>query len=79
MNGTMLTHYFTKHFFLTKRLYVSEIQDDDLWSAFEDCGVIDSVRVVRDEKTGIGKGFGYVNFKVGGLFPIPILKLLNVC
>lgn len=48
-----------------KQLYVSEIQDDDLWSAFEDCGVIDSVRVIRDEKTGIGKGFGYVNFKVG--------------
>lgn len=68
MNGTMLTHYFTKHFLLTIRLYVSEIQDDDLWSAFEDCGVIDSVRVVRDEKTGIGKGFGYVNFKVGRWF-----------
>lgn len=49
-----------------KQWYVLEIQDDDLWSAFEDCGVIDSVRVVRDEKTGIGKGFGYVNFKVGG-------------
>ncbi|XP_054265221.1 RNA-binding protein 34-like [Macrosteles quadrilineatus] len=38
-------------------------QDDDLWSAFEDCGCIESVRVVRDIKTGIGKGFGYVNFK----------------
>lgn len=45
-------------------MFVLEAQDDDLWSAFEDCGCIESVRVVRDIKTGIGKGFGYVNFKV---------------
>lgn len=67
---------FQLKFFPMKQLYVSEIQDDDLWSAFEDCGVIDSVRVIRDEKTGIGKGFGYVNFKVGSfLFQL----LLNIC
>uniref|UniRef100_A0A1B6KSC6 RRM domain-containing protein n=1 Tax=Graphocephala atropunctata TaxID=36148 RepID=A0A1B6KSC6_9HEMI len=39
------------------------IQDDDLWQAFEDCGPINSIRVVRDKKTGIGKGFGFINFK----------------
>lgn len=40
------------------------MQDDDLWEVFEDCGTIEHVRVVRDEQTGIGKGFGYINFKV---------------
>lgn len=29
---------------------------------FEDCGEIKNVRLIRDGKTGIGKGFGYVNF-----------------
>uniref|UniRef100_A0A1B6K3G8 RRM domain-containing protein n=1 Tax=Homalodisca liturata TaxID=320908 RepID=A0A1B6K3G8_9HEMI len=42
---------------------VFKIHDDDLWQAFEDCGPIDRIRVIRDQKTGIGKGFGYVNFK----------------
>lgn len=30
---------------------------------FKDCGEIQSVRLIRDSKTGMGKGFGYVNFK----------------
>lgn len=30
---------------------------------FNDCGPIQSIRIVRDSQTGIGKGFGYVNFK----------------
>uniref|UniRef100_A0A1B6EPP7 RRM domain-containing protein n=1 Tax=Cuerna arida TaxID=1464854 RepID=A0A1B6EPP7_9HEMI len=42
---------------------VFKIHDDDLWQAFEDCGPIDRIRIIRDQKTGIGKGFGYVNFK----------------
>lgn len=42
----------------------AEVQDDDLWGIFEDCGTIENVRVIRDEQTGIGKGFGYINFKV---------------
>lgn len=38
-------------------------KDDDLWKIFENCGKIESVRVVRDGLTGIGKGYGYVNFE----------------
>lgn len=30
---------------------------------FQSCGEIESVHVVRDNITGIGKGIGYVNFK----------------
>jgi RNA recognition motif-containing protein len=40
-----------------------EIQDDELWEFFKDCGKIESVRVIRDRDTGLGKGFGYVNFE----------------
>ncbi|XP_064622925.1 RNA-binding protein 34-like [Lineus longissimus] len=39
------------------------ILDDELWECFEEIGNIKSVRVVRDSKTGMGKGFGYVHFK----------------
>uniref|UniRef100_A0A1B6HVD8 RRM domain-containing protein n=1 Tax=Homalodisca liturata TaxID=320908 RepID=A0A1B6HVD8_9HEMI len=38
-------------------------KDDDLWNAFQDCGEIESVRIIRDVRSGIGKGYGYVNFK----------------
>ncbi|XP_017882378.1 RNA-binding protein 34-like [Ceratina calcarata] len=39
------------------------IEDNAVRKHFEQCGEIESVRVVRDGKTRIGKGFGYVNFK----------------
>ena len=41
-----------------------DVQDEDVWSTFERCGEIEFVRIVRDKKTNIGKGFGYVQFKV---------------
>ncbi|XP_041352996.1 RNA-binding protein 34-like [Gigantopelta aegis] len=39
------------------------LEEEDLRSHFRRCGKIENVRVVRDNKTGIGKGFGYVQFK----------------
>ncbi|KAF2901388.1 hypothetical protein ILUMI_04799 [Ignelater luminosus] len=39
-----------------------DVEDDDLWKAFESCGPIISVRVVRNSSTGMGIGIGYVNF-----------------
>jgi len=34
-------------------------QEETLWKAFSDCGEITNVRLVRDAKTNLGKGFGY--------------------
>ena len=41
-----------------------DVQDEELWTHFERCGDIEFVRIVRDKKTNIGKGFGYVQFTV---------------
>ncbi|KAI8840374.1 RNA-binding protein 34-like protein [Chytriomyces cf. hyalinus JEL632] len=39
-----------------------DIADEALWEFFKDCGEVQTVRVVRDKRTNIGKGFGYVQF-----------------
>ncbi|XP_044162690.1 RNA-binding protein 34-like isoform X1 [Acropora millepora] len=40
-----------------------DAEEENIRQAFADCGTIESVRIVRDNKTGIGKGFGFVLFK----------------
>ncbi|EHN00299.1 Nop12p [Saccharomyces cerevisiae x Saccharomyces kudriavzevii VIN7] len=37
--------------------------EESLWKHFESCGGIEYVRIVRDSKTNMGKGFAYVQFK----------------
>merc|ERR1712037_1050412 len=39
-----------------------KVQEDEVRALFAKCGAVESVRLVRDASTGIGKGFGYVNF-----------------
>ncbi|XP_042189647.1 RNA-binding protein 34 [Callorhinchus milii] len=41
-----------------------EIEEDEVRQHFSDCGPIESVRIVRDRESGMGKGFGYVLFQV---------------
>jgi nucleolar protein 12 len=40
--------------------------EEGLWREFSKAGTIESVRVIRDQKTRVGKGFAYVQFKVRG-------------
>lgn len=42
----------------------SAAEEDDLWKMFESCGKISGIRLVRDRRTGVGKGFAYINFEV---------------
>ena len=37
-------------------------KEEDVRQMFSKCGTIENIRIVRDGSTGIGKGFGYVNF-----------------
>ena len=38
--------------------------EEGLWKQFETAGTVESVRVVRDKTTRVGKGVAYVQFKV---------------
>lgn len=46
--------------------------EEKLRSCFSNCGDVESVRIIRDAKTGIGKGFGFVSFsdKSGVMFAV---------
>jgi len=44
--------------------FVSEVEEEALRGHFVDCGEIANVRIIRDPKTGMGKGFGYITFQV---------------
>lgn len=39
--------------------------EEGLWRTFKQAGKIESVRVIRDQITRVGKGFAYVQFEVG--------------
>ena len=46
--------------------------EEKLRGCFSNCGDVESVRIIRDSKTGIGKGFGFVTFldKSGVMFAV---------
>ena len=43
---------------------IVDMEEDTVRSHFADCGTIDNIRIVRDSKTSLGKGFCYINFNV---------------
>lgn len=49
---------------LRKRSKIPADIEEGLWRQFNKVGTVESVRVVRDEKTRVGKGFAYVQFTV---------------
>ncbi|KAK0119909.1 Nucleolar protein 12, variant 2 [Cadophora gregata] len=46
-----------------KRSKIPSDIEEGLWRQFGKAGAVESVRVVRDEKTRVGKGFAYVQFE----------------
>lgn len=50
-----------------KRSKIPSDIEEGLWRQFGKAGTVESVRVVRDEKTRVGKGFAYVQFHVSTL------------
>nr|CAD7460422.1 unnamed protein product [Timema tahoe] len=44
-------------------------EEEDLWKMFEECRNIENIRVSRDKYTGVGRGFGYVNFQISDQRP----------
>ncbi|KAF9174270.1 Nucleolar protein 12 [Mortierella sp. AD011] len=40
-----------------------DAHEEDLWNFFKDSGDIENVRIIRDRKTNLGKGFAYVQFQ----------------
>ena len=53
-----------------------KVQEDEVRAVFSKCGEVESVRLVRDASTGIGKGFGYVNFVAAEAVELA-LRLVN--
>ena len=57
-----------------------DIDDEELRASFEKFGDVESVRVVREQKTGNGKGFGFVTFRErsGVLFSLQNRRVVEV-
>lgn len=51
---------FTRTIFIGNLPFV--VSEEELRSQFTDCGKIENIRLVRDPKTHLGKGIGYVMF-----------------
>lgn len=56
-----------------KRSRIPSDIEEGLWRQFGKAGKVESVRVVRDEKTRVGKGFAYVQFEVSSAVPLPLI------
>lgn len=54
-----------------KRSKIPSDIEEGLWRQFSKAGTVESVRVVRDEKTRVGKGFAYVQFEVSRPIYLP--------
>lgn len=55
-----------------KRSKIPSDVEEGLWRQFGKAGTVESVRVVRDEKTRVGKGFAYVQFVVSPFSPFTV-------
>jgi len=46
--------------------------EEEVRTFFKDCGEIANVRLIRDKKVNVGKGFGYVLFKERSSVPLAL-------
>ena len=60
-----------------KRSKIPSDVEEGLWRQFSKAGSVESVRVIRDEKTRVGKGFAYVQFHVSRLLFLLFRVLLT--
>jgi len=44
-------------------LWLSDTEEEELYQVFAACGELEGVRLIRDKRTKIGKGFAIVGFK----------------
>lgn len=51
-----------------------DVKEDKLRDHFMDCGTITGIRIIRDAKSGMGKGFGFVAFNTSDEVMIAIEK-----
>ena len=51
--------------------------EEGLWRTFKQAGKVESVRVIRDKTTRVGKGFAYVQFEVGEQGRTGVFQLLT--
>ena len=56
--------------------WCADIEEENIRIHFEDCGEIENVRVIRDRKTNLGKGFCYILFKVN-VIAMPFFVLMK--
>ena len=56
-----------------------DTEEEPLRRVFNDCGEIEAVRIVRDSKTGLGKGFGFILFEVSVLNAWILISFLIIC
>lgn len=55
-----------------------DTEEESLRQVFNDCGEIEAVRIVRDSKTGLGKGFGFILFEVSVLNAWVLISFLII-
>ena len=51
---------FTRTIFIGNLPFV--VSEEEIRGQFTDCGTIENVRLIRDPKTHLGKGIGYIMF-----------------
>ncbi len=74
----------TKKYDHHKSIFIGNLSfsadEEKLRAAFSICGDINSVRIVRDSRSGVGKGFGYVTFmeSMGVMFALQQNKKIKL-